>query len=158
MLGLIFSNATSFGKMIYVYTLHLALSHVLNVLSSLNYVSLSPVTFLALTFILFFPPHSTVSFPFKSEISIRFVLGTTVSYFSHYCLIIYFVGSNLTNLLGLFWYILSVFIQLLRYNSGWLLADPILFVCLLSSPKQEGIFEQPRSCGCYLYRADVALF
>lgn len=77
--------------MIYVYSLHLALSHVLDVLSSLNYVSVSPITIsLFLHFYYFFPPYSTVLFAFKSEISIHFVLGTTVSYFLPCCVIIYF--------------------------------------------------------------------
>lgn len=79
--------------MIDIYSLRLTLSHVLNVLSSLNYVSVSPVTrSLFLHFYYFFPPHSTVLFLFKSEVSIHFVLGTTESYFLPCCLIIYFVG------------------------------------------------------------------
>lgn len=127
--------------MIYAYSLHLALSHVFYMLSSLNHVSVSPVAIsIFLHFYYFFPPHSSGLLPFKSILC----FGITVYYFLPYCLYL-FCWSNLIGLLGISWYILSGFIQLLRYNLIWILANTILFLCLLSSPKQRGIFEHPRS-------------
>lgn len=92
---------------------------------------------------------------FCCHLKVFFVLGllSTISY-----LVVSIYFDNLTGVLCLFGCILSGFVQLLRYYSVSLLADTILFLCFLSSPKQGRIFEHPRSCECYLCRADVAVF
>lgn len=142
-----------------MYSLRLTLSHVLNVLSSLNYVSVSPVTVSLFLHLLLFFSSST----FNSFVPVQKWSKYSLCFGDYWILFLtlpshLFCWSNLTSLLGLLWYVLSVFMQLLRYISVWCLADTILFLCLSSLLKQKGIFECPRSCGCYLYRADVALF
>lgn len=65
---------------------HLALSHVSNVLHSLNFVSVSLITIsVFFHFLFFFSPRLTVLFTFRSETSIHFGLGTTVFYFLPCC-------------------------------------------------------------------------
>lgn len=56
-MGLAFTNVTSFSKLLSVHSLNLTLNHVLNMLSPLNYISLSQVTVsLLLLFKYFFRP------------------------------------------------------------------------------------------------------
>lgn len=78
------------GFMYVPFILHSAMSWTCQVLWIMSLFLLSQYLF-SCTYFYYFSLHNQVLFLFKSEISIQFVLGTTVFYFLPCCLIIYFV-------------------------------------------------------------------